>query len=939
MSWLSFSGMHPSSMHLRPLLSLAAAFLLAACSSGTSPTEDVAGTTGATQAFERLEVCETCHERQFQETLQSVKSGYRSISPLFNGLELTSNFVLQQLLSGGLIPVNLRPRYQVPSAPGDPQGDNLVSSTDGYQSNDDIRAGLCIGCHDGAAILRGENLDQREIPEWGGSFDPPVCPKDDPLCYRQVVNARPLRDYHFLDSNGNQILPTDLGGPPPAGAGPSLGAQGVGCDHCHNVQGPDTTRSLQGDGLANMAHQLEFTRIKIGPFDDPLVVGPLPIPGDDNKNFHSASTNPDRINYLRSANFCGACHDVRLPIPGGNLVDHEGDPRNSSVQIFRLENLSTEWETQAYAFADQNPFDQLVRCQDCHMSLFPFGGDATYAVHDEESGRDFEVTSARPAVFPIDKAASGANPTGTGIPASDLPDRQVVTHYFTGIDEPLTYIDCQTAAETYGRTDACIGEMRERIGQTRVDSFQPGVDEHGVPLSINTRRRALLENASRVYLDLTDGQAKLGETFNARVTAIALTGHNFPAGFSQERTVWVKLTVSAKPTAATAGICNDMEFAHNPGVCLNDKATTCTTDADCPGDACGGLCTNGLETCLSAADCSDPGDECNRARSQFCTSDGEFLLYQSGYLIDKPHPETGETAPDGNLSDEDLEHVIAIVNPFTHDNEIFEEGTDNGPAARIFEGEAQGLVLFRNELLRFYGPSFILEPEKEGGCQPFFQDQCVRLVDAYGDLPAGSIVRIKGDEASCSQSIMSDDPSCGTESTCEARATGIALPVARRHPRTGVCLSHVLEEETFSAGLSNTVDNWRSLPPLDPKTFRYEIHLPSKQELADAGVELEGDLHVRAAVQAQHFPPLFLRFLTRSTGAVPYQEPPYGMPGYVIPVDAVLPLGRAQEVGKRGPGDHNYKLVDEKRLDDLMKTLPNVATAERSVPLAQDAGE
>ena len=66
-----------------------------------------------------------------------------------------------------------------------------------------------------------------------------------------------------------------------------------------------------------------------------------------------------------------------------------------------------------------------------------------------------------------------------------------------------------------------------------------------------------------------------------------------------------------------------------------------------------------------------------------------WCLYQSGYMVDKPHPETGETQPDGNLNDEDLEHVHAVVDPGQsrrqpmppaqrnngHTNQVFEVGS------------------------------------------------------------------------------------------------------------------------------------------------------------------------------------------------------------------------------------------------------------------------
>src|SRR5579871_1062784 len=54
------------------------------------------------QTYQRPEACLPCHQRQYDELRSAVKSGYRSVSPLMNGLELSANF-----LNGGL----LRPVY------------------------------------------------------------------------------------------------------------------------------------------------------------------------------------------------------------------------------------------------------------------------------------------------------------------------------------------------------------------------------------------------------------------------------------------------------------------------------------------------------------------------------------------------------------------------------------------------------------------------------------------------------------------------------------------------------------------------------------------------------------------------------------------------------------------------------------------------------------
>ena len=71
---------------------------------------------------------------------------------------------------------------------------------------------------------------------------------------------------------------------------------------------------------------------------------------------------------------------------------------------------------------------------------------------------------------------------------------------------------------------------------------------------------------------------RLFATLQLQPTAVALTGHRFPAGFSQERTTYIELNVVGK-----------------------NKRT---------------------------------GED--------------VVVYQSGYLVDKPHPETGEMKPDGS---------------------------------------------------------------------------------------------------------------------------------------------------------------------------------------------------------------------------------------------------------------------------------------------------
>jgi hypothetical protein len=116
-----------------------------------------------------------------------MKSGYRNISPLMNGRELSANF-----LNGGL----LRPVYADGTKPL-PDGNALNTNTFTTPSFTQIRhvqAGFCLTCHN-PHVERMGNPNLREVAELAGvlqDFRP------DP--------TRPLRDYHLVDALGRQVL-------------------------------------------------------------------------------------------------------------------------------------------------------------------------------------------------------------------------------------------------------------------------------------------------------------------------------------------------------------------------------------------------------------------------------------------------------------------------------------------------------------------------------------------------------------------------------------------------------------------------------------------------------------------------------------------------------------------------------------------------------------
>jgi hypothetical protein len=122
--------------------------------------------------------------------------------------------------------------------------------------------------------------------------------------------------------------------------------------------------------------------------------------------------------------------------------------------------------------------------------------------------------------------------------------------------------------------------------------------------------------------------------------------------------------------------------------------------------------------------------------------------------------------------------------------------------------------------------------------------------------------------------------------------------------RNGAVLDRPHFEEVFSASFANAVDNYRSLAPLRPATYRYQIQLPAIDEQQALGIQLQGPLHVHAQVNFEHFPPLFLRFLARTTGP-------------------------------NGPAGHDLQLVNEQSIDTFLKDIRNIASDDFTVELAQ----
>jgi hypothetical protein len=182
----------------------------------------------------------------------------------------------------------------------------------------------------------------------------------------------------------------------------------------------------------------------------------------------------------------------------------------------RLRNAYSEW-TQ-WAALEQRAGREPASCQDCHMSSFPgvcVAGEPAAPVPGETDlsalrracppGTHFE--SRRPGEGPSLRVAAGSKARS-----------EVGTHYFSGVDVPLT----------------------PAFDDRFVD--QPELDASGIPLGATQRRDLLLGRSFR--FELEPGRVRGRRLELPVVIENTGAGHKIPAGFSQEREFWVHLRIT-----------------------------------------------------------------------------------------------------------------------------------------------------------------------------------------------------------------------------------------------------------------------------------------------------------------------------------------------------------------------------------------------------------
>jgi hypothetical protein len=297
--------------------------------------------------------------------------------------------------------------------------------------------------------------------------------------------------------------------------------EGISCAACHESVGPVHTggaaRAGEYEGNPTWTSFVTGAVFRVRPEDgaglagignsgyrlDPSSLlarslGPG-VPGDPIVHLRASA---EARRYLASSEFCGACHDVRLFGTDALGVRERGE------HFKRLRNAYSEWR--AWSATEAAAGRRASTCQDCHMSLFPgicaaSGASAAAGGEGCPPGTRFEARA--PGERPSGLVATGSSAVSP-----------IVSHYFTSVDLPLS----SEFDDAWAR-DASL-------------------DVYGTPVGLEARRLQLLRRTFR--LGVGRG-ARVGGQLEIPIEVENVgAGHRAPAGFSQEREIWVELTVT-----------------------------------------------------------------------------------------------------------------------------------------------------------------------------------------------------------------------------------------------------------------------------------------------------------------------------------------------------------------------------------------------------------
>lgn len=459
---ISVNKLRPSPLLVVGLVAAGVAIAAVAIGSAAAPGGVAVRPTAPIEKAIDSDDCAGCHARQSAEWHRSVM-GHAAKSPLFQSLEI----LIQE---------------QVGRDVNCPDGAGILRVADPQTACREGGRGLaitgsggehwCVNCHS-----PGENLEA-SMPAWDGVGG-------------SASSRLPLRD----------LLPDSS-------------MQGISCAFCHQVGGPVQPGNAEA-GLyegnpfwTSTRSGLRFSmrpEDRRGPFgiaNSGYLLRPSVLVGGTKQvsgGTHAALDDQTR-RYMKSSEFCGACHDVRLfgtDVIGASKGEH----------FKRLRNAYSEWVD--WAGKERAAGREPASCQDCHMSSYPgicVPGARSDSVADRACPPGTRFAATRPGTYPQSRS-----------PIDGAIER-VSTHQFSGVDIPM-------AAE---------------FPATSIDD--PSLDTHGIPLGARQRRDLLL---ARTFELAIDGARDIGRRIEVPIVIENTgAGHRVPAGFSQEREFWIHFRVT-----------------------------------------------------------------------------------------------------------------------------------------------------------------------------------------------------------------------------------------------------------------------------------------------------------------------------------------------------------------------------------------------------------
>lgn len=588
----------------------------------------------------------------------------------------------------------------------------------------------------------------------------------------------------------------------------------IGCDLCHSQH----KRRDPSTGLIALGSR------------DKLTVNEGLSPNRFHGYLEHSRTDEDSLE-LTSSDFCAPCHDVR---------PHGTDAVTGEDQL-RSEDLFSEWKRSPWANADHplNPLrgqsgitgvhddvetiesGEQVTCQDCHMSLYPwrqFEDEISYDAHFAGVNPNTLKRKAH-KLYPVGQSATQGKLPSVGesveqrSSAEVFTQRRVSTHYFTGVSQPLTPFSSRSIFDpsilTLRDETSFIDERQRDKTEWNLEwsawiSDELGIDPYGFPRSIIDRREALLKSALTLDLEDVPEQVKAGTPLriDAWLENVG-AGHNVPAGFSQERELWVS-------------------------VVLSDEGSLCEVDDDCHSllepplflDAPNRSCL--VRNRQGEVDRALPIDQswelaARRERSAVCGVSGRCVVYRSGYLIDEDR--------DGHTHDEDLRHRLVDREIETFDERCVLPGPD---ADMRLRGLERGIVHFTNSLQR-------VELDDRGAPVEHPSIRALTPSAEPYDPFAGVSVPVLRQDPRLRRSLYPTQ-----YALYESSRYRPAPPGEQGVTRRGLGLNaptHLLANRAF---------NGQALSPFEPRLARYDVVLP------DA---LKGPLKLEVKVRFRFFSP------------------------------------------------------------------------------------